>query len=191
MRRRLQERPGTVIVPLAIAFFALAVTDYVLGDATLHGVIVTVAGLGGAAIIAIGLAVHRPVHAKAWWLIGGALALLGVGFACFYGPTWFGHDSPAAPSLPDALWVLLYPLLLAGLAIKIVRRRSHVGAMIDLATMTLAAITVMGPLLIGPFIHEQRTPAGPERRAGRLRPFRRRLAGLRRAVRAPAASSLG
>ena len=117
------------------------------------------AGLAAAAIIAIGLAVHRPPHARGWRAIGLALALLGAGFACFYGPTWIGHPSPESPSIADGLWFLLYPLLIAGLAIKIVRRRSRVGAMIDLATMTLAAITLVGPLLIDPFVHSSELPA--------------------------------
>lgn len=152
MRRRLETRPLTVILPLAATFIALAVIDQLVGTATLHGVLVTGAGLGAAALVALGLSVHRPAHATGWRFIGVALALLGAGFACFYAPSWVGFESPGSPSVPDALWLVLYPLLVAGLAIKIVRHRSRVGAMIDLATTTLVAVTVMGPLLIGPFI---------------------------------------
>ena len=65
MKRRLRERPGTVIVPLALAFVALAIVDQVIGSATLHGVIVTGAGLGAAALVAVGLAVHRPPTRRA------------------------------------------------------------------------------------------------------------------------------
>jgi PAS domain S-box-containing protein len=158
MRRRLQERPGTIIAPLAAAFIALAVISKAIGNPTLHGVLVTAAGLGGAAIVTVGLKVHRPAHAKGWRIIAAALTLLGVGFACFYAPTWIGRGSPGSPGLPDALWILLYPLLIAGLAIKIVRRRSRVGALIDLATMTLAAVTLMVPLLIDPFVHDSELP---------------------------------
>ena len=145
-------------MPLAAAFIALAIIDGAIGNATLHGVIVTAAALGAAALVAFGLAVHRPAHATGWRALGVALALLGAGFACFYAPTWLGGESPTPPALSDVLSLLMYPFLIAALLIKIVRHRSRVGALIDLTTMTLAAITVMGPLLIDPFMRSSQLP---------------------------------
>ena len=96
---------------------------------------------------------------RAW--PGGAfaagLALFWLGDLYTYSyPKLFGADVPF-PSAGDAIYLAVYPVLMAGLIVLVRRRnqRADGPAVVDAVIMTLGLSLVSGIVLIAPYIHDQ------------------------------------
>ncbi len=120
-----------------------------------NGPLINAIGLLSPIAIVVGIVVHRPKAASAWWLfaLGMFLYFLGDLYTYSY-PKLAGVEVPF-PSLGDAAYLVVYPALMAGLLI-LVRRRNPVhdrAALIDSAILTIGIGLLSWVFLIAPNIH--------------------------------------
>ena len=105
--------------------------------------------------IVVGILVHRPKAASAWWLFALGMFLFFLGDVYTYSyPKLAGVEVPF-PSLGDAAYLVVYPALMAGLLI-LVRRRNPVrdrAALIDSAILTIGIGLLSWVFLVAPNIH--------------------------------------
>ncbi len=113
-------------------------------------------GLSGVAAVIFGMRRNRPSSTLPWWLFAGGLALFWLGDVYTYSyPKLVGHDVPF-PSIGDALYLAVYPALMAGL-IVIVRRRGKQGDRtggIDAMIVALGLALPSWVWLIAPYVHD-------------------------------------
>jgi diguanylate cyclase (GGDEF)-like protein/PAS domain S-box-containing protein len=115
-------------------------------------------GLGLSAVVAVwaGIRIYKPAAGVAWWCfaIGLLLFLMGDVYTYSY-PRVFGADVPF-PSIGDGMYILVYPVLMAGLLVLVRRRnkRADGPGLVDSLIMSLGLALVSGILLIAPYIHD-------------------------------------
>jgi class 3 adenylate cyclase len=144
--------PAAVRLYLLVGLVALA-GYYALPEDTLHQELLyyPALGLASVAAIVVGIVWHRPAHALPWILFAAGQLTFVAGDALFgvyehlVGATEF-------PSPADAVYVLGYPLLAAGLWLLVRQRsaRTDWTSLIDAATVTVAVGIVTWALLIVP-----------------------------------------
>ena len=113
-------------------------------------------GLSPVVGILAGVRIHRPKSAAPWHWFAAGFTLFWLGDVYTYSyPKLFGGDVPF-PSPGDALYVLVYPALLAGLVLLIRRRNPRFDApgTLDsiIITVGLALFSWVG--LIAPYLHD-------------------------------------
>ncbi|HEY6606422.1 MAG TPA: hypothetical protein VIZ44_08740, partial [Gaiellaceae bacterium] len=105
--------------------------------------------LGVAAIVA-GIRMHKPRAQAAWWLFVGGQLL-------FFSGDVYTYSNPNAsfPSPGDALYLAVYPVLMAGLFVLVRRRspRRDPAALIDALILTIGVGLLSWVFLIAPNIH--------------------------------------
>ena len=120
------------------------------------GPVMNLLGISPVVAIVVGVRMHRPA-ARATW------ALFAVGFLLF----WFGdlytysypllldRDVPF-PSLGDGAYLLVYPVLMAGLLLLIRRRSQHGdrGGVIDGLILTVGLSLPQWTALMAPYVHD-------------------------------------
>jgi signal transduction histidine kinase len=121
-------------------------------DVVLYGVV----GLSGVAAVVLGLRLYRPVHTTAWRLLAsGLLAYFAADLAGeLLDP---GDGTQRYGLLVDAIYLVRYPLLIAGLLLMVRRRiarRQPIG-LIDTAIVATSLAVVYWVFLIGPAIANQ------------------------------------
>jgi diguanylate cyclase (GGDEF)-like protein/PAS domain S-box-containing protein len=119
------------------------------------GPLINLLGLSSSVAIVVGIKVHKPRATAAWWLfaLGQFLFFCGDLYTYSY-PRLFGADVPF-PSFGDALYITVYPALMAGL-ILLARRRNRGGdgaSVIDGAILTVGIALLSWVFLIAPYIH--------------------------------------
>ena len=123
-----------------------------------------VLGLSPVVAILVGIRRHRPGHALPWELLAAGSALFWLGDLYTYSyPHLLGAEVPF-PSLGDGLYVLMYPVMMAGL-LMLVRRRnggSDRSGMIDGLILTVGLALPSWIALMAPYLHQDdlSTPAG-------------------------------
>jgi hypothetical protein len=120
-----------------------------------NGPLINLLGLSSSIAIAIGIYLHRPRARAAWFLfiVGQFLFFAGDLYTYSY-PKVFGADVEF-PSLGDAIYLTVYPALVAGLLI-LVRRRNPRGdraAVIDSLILTVGIALISWVFLVAPNIH--------------------------------------
>jgi diguanylate cyclase (GGDEF)-like protein/PAS domain S-box-containing protein len=121
------------------------------------GPVINGLGLYGVVGIIAGIRIHKPQARLAWWCFAAGLALFWLGDLYTYSyPKLFGADVPF-PSAGDAIYLAVYPVLMAGLIVLVRRRnqRADGPAAVDAVIMTLGLSLVSGIVLIAPYIHDQ------------------------------------
>jgi diguanylate cyclase (GGDEF)-like protein/PAS domain S-box-containing protein len=118
--------------------------------------VINLLGLSGVLAVAVGIKRNRPRARIAWWLcvLGLFLFLLGDVYTYLL-PKDFGVNVPF-PSAGDAVYLAVYPALMAGLLL-LVRRRNPDGdraGVIDSLIMTLGLALVSWVVLISPYIRD-------------------------------------
>jgi hypothetical protein len=120
-----------------------------------NGPLINFLGLSGVIAIVVGIRMHQPRARVAWWLFaaGQFLFLSGDLYTYSY-PKLLGADV-GFPSVGDALYLTVYPVLMAGLFILIKRRnpRSDRTALIDALILTIGLGLLSWVFLIAPNIH--------------------------------------
>jgi diguanylate cyclase (GGDEF)-like protein/PAS domain S-box-containing protein len=109
-------------------------------------------GFSGAAAVVVGVRLHRPSHSLPWYLIAVALFFFGCGDTIYYAQTALGLPAPF-PGPSDVLYLLVYPLLAAALALFI-RARSGYGnraALLDALVPTVSLGLLSWVYLIAPY----------------------------------------
>jgi len=107
-------------------------------------------GFLGVAAIVVGIRMHKPRAQAAWWLFVGGQLL-------FFSGDVYTYSNPNAPfpSPGDALYLAVYPVLMAGLFVLVRRRspRRDPAALIDALILTIGVGLLSWVFLIAPNIH--------------------------------------
>ena len=120
-----------------------------------NGPLINALGLSGVVAIVVGIRMHKPRARAAWWLFAGGQFLFFSGDLYTYSyRKLFGVDVPF-PSIGDAFYLAVYPVLMAGLFILIRRRnpRPDRTALIDALILTIGIGLLSWVFLIAPNIH--------------------------------------
>jgi diguanylate cyclase (GGDEF)-like protein/PAS domain S-box-containing protein len=114
------------------------------------GPVLNAVGFSGVAAIVAGIRMHHPRARAAWWLFG-------VGQLLFFSGDVYTYSNPDAPfpSPGDALYLAVYPVLMAGLLVLVRRRnpRPDPAALIDALILTIGIGLLSWVFLIAPNIH--------------------------------------
>ena len=120
-----------------------------------NGPLINFLGLTGVVAIVLGIKIHKPKAQAAWWLmvLGQFLFFSGDLYTYSY-PKVFGADV-GFPSLGDALYLTVYPALMAGMLLLVKRRnpRRDPEALIDAAILTIGVGLFSWVFVISPNIH--------------------------------------
>jgi diguanylate cyclase (GGDEF)-like protein/PAS domain S-box-containing protein len=119
------------------------------------GPLINLLGLSSSVAIAVGIYLHRPKARAAWllFIVGQFLFFAGDLYTYSY-PKLFGVEVEF-PSLGDAIYLTVYPALVAGLLL-LVRRRNPRGdraAVIDSLILTVGVGLLSWVFLVAPNIH--------------------------------------
>jgi diguanylate cyclase (GGDEF)-like protein/PAS domain S-box-containing protein len=120
-----------------------------------NGPLINALGLSGVVAIVVGIRMHKPSARAAWWLFAAGQLLFFSGDLYTYSyPKLFGADV-GFPSIGDALYLAVYPLLMAGLFVLVRRRnpRRDRTALIDALILTIGVGLLSWVFLIAPNIH--------------------------------------
>ena len=120
-----------------------------------NGPLINALGLSGVVAIVVGIRMHRPRARAAWWLFAAGQFLFFTGDLYTYSyPKLFGADVQF-PSIGDALYLAVYPVLMAGLFVLIKRRnpRPDRSALIDALILTIGVGLLSWVFLIAPNVH--------------------------------------
>ena len=104
-----------------------------------NGPLINLLGFSGVVAIVAGIRMNRPGARAAWWLFAAGQFLFFSGDIYTYSyPKLTGAEVPF-PSFGDALYVAVYPVLMAGLIVLVKRRtpRRDPAALIDAAILTI------------------------------------------------------
>jgi diguanylate cyclase (GGDEF)-like protein/PAS domain S-box-containing protein len=114
------------------------------------GPLLNVVGFSGVAAIVVGIRMHSPRARLAWWLFAAGQLLF------FSGDVYtYSNPDAAFPSLGDAFYLAVYPVLMAGLLLLVKRRnpRRDPAALIDALILTIGVGLLSWVFLIAPNIH--------------------------------------
>jgi diguanylate cyclase (GGDEF)-like protein len=135
---------------LALALFAASPPgdwrDNVLYDAI---------GLGMLAAIALGIRLNRPRARATWCLFWAGATFFVAGDVATAVYSWGGAETPF-PGVPDVLYLIAYPLLLAALVrLVVLRSAAHSWTtLVDSAILTTAAALLTWVFLVAPAWHD-------------------------------------
>jgi diguanylate cyclase (GGDEF)-like protein/PAS domain S-box-containing protein len=119
------------------------------------GPLINLLGLSGVIAIVAGIRINKPRARAAWWLFAAGQFLYFCGDLYTYSyPKLFGADVQF-PSLGDALYLAVYPVLMAGFVLLIKRRnpRPDRSALIDALILTIGFALLSWVFLIAPNVH--------------------------------------
>jgi len=120
------------------------------------GPVINLLGLSGVVAVLVGVRRNRPRSRGPWMLFALGLGLFWLGDLYTYSyPKLFHVDVPF-PSLGDAVYLTVYPVLMAGLLLLVRRRnpeRDRAG-LIDSLIMTFGLALVSWVVLIAPYVHD-------------------------------------
>jgi len=120
-----------------------------------NGPLINALGLSGVVAIVVGIRMHMPRARAAWWLFAAGQFLFFSGDLYTYGyRKVFGADVPF-PSIGDALYLAVYPVLIAGVFMLVKRRnpRRDRTALIDSLILTIGIGLLSWVFVIAPNIH--------------------------------------
>jgi diguanylate cyclase (GGDEF)-like protein/PAS domain S-box-containing protein len=120
------------------------------------GPVINVLGFAPVAAIFAGIHLHRPAFRLPWGLFAAGFALFWLGDLYTYTyPKLLGAEVPF-PSLGDAFYVAVYPVLMAGLwlIVRRGRRRGTVSGVIDAAILTIGLSLPSWLWLVAPYLHD-------------------------------------
>ena len=139
------------------------------------GPLINALGLSGVVAIVVGIRLNKPRARAAWWLFAAGQFLFFCGDLYTYSyPKLFGADV-GFPSIGDALYLAVYPVLMAGFVLLIRRRnpRPDRAALIDALILTIGFALLSWVFLIAPNVHLSGPVLAGQGRLGRLSARRR------------------
>src|SRR5690348_3202649 len=106
--------------------------------------------------VVVGVRIHAPSRRLPWYLFSAGLLLFLAGDIVTYNyNTFFQVAQAPFPSLGDALYVAVYPVLIAGLLV-LIRERSperDLDALLDSLIFTIGIGTLSWVFLMAPYAH--------------------------------------
>ncbi len=120
------------------------------------GPLINLLGLSGVVAVVVGVSRNRPKSRWPWWLFAFGLFLFWLGDIYTYSYPRLFHLTVPFPSVGDAVYLAVYPALMAGLLLLVRRRnpdRDRPG-LIDSLIMTLGLALVSWIALIAPYVHD-------------------------------------
>ena len=119
------------------------------------GPLMNLIGLSPVIAILVGITWHRPAARLPWYLLAAGSALFWLGDLYTYSyPHLLGAEVPF-PSLGDAFYVAMYPVMMAGLLLLV--RRRNVGSdrsgMVDGLILTVGLSLPAWIMLMAPYLH--------------------------------------
>ena len=119
--------------------------------------VMNIIGLSPVLAIVAGVRHHRPASPGPWYLFAVGFGLFWLGDLYTYSyPRLFDHEVPF-PSIGDGAYLLVYPVLMAGLLVLVRKRNpeSDRAGVIDslIVTLGLALLSWVG--LIAPYLHDE------------------------------------
>jgi diguanylate cyclase (GGDEF)-like protein/PAS domain S-box-containing protein len=120
------------------------------------GPLMNVIGLSPIVAILVGIRVHKPASRKPWLLLAAGSVLFWLGDLYTYSyPHLLGADVPF-PSPGDALYVLMYPVMMAGLLLLVRRRNAGTdrNGLIDGLILTVGLSLPAWIALMAPYLHD-------------------------------------
>jgi diguanylate cyclase (GGDEF)-like protein/PAS domain S-box-containing protein len=138
---------GVTVVLAALYLFAPALAG--------NGPLINLLGLLGVLAIVVGIRMHRPRARAAWWLFAAGQFLYLSGDLYTYSYPKLTGANVEFPSIGDALYLMVYPVLMAGLFLLIRRRnpRPDRTALIDALILTIGVGLLSWVFLIAPNFH--------------------------------------
>ncbi|HEX9142062.1 MAG TPA: EAL domain-containing protein [Gaiellaceae bacterium] len=120
-----------------------------------NGLLINFLGLTGVLAIIAGIRMHKPAARAAWWLFAAGQFLFFSGDVYTYSYRKLLGAEVGFPSVGDALYLLVYPVLMAGLFILVRRRspRPDRAALIDALILTIGIGLLSWVFLIAPNVH--------------------------------------
>ncbi|HEX6703006.1 MAG TPA: EAL domain-containing protein [Gaiellaceae bacterium] len=112
-------------------------------------------GLSGVVAIAAGIKIQKPTARLAWWsFVAGQFLFFAGDLYTYSYPKLFGAEV-GFPSTGDALYLAVYPALMAGLLVLVKRRnpRRDPAALIDALILTIGFGLLSWAFVIAPNIH--------------------------------------
>jgi len=113
-------------------------------------------GISSPLVILLAVQMHRPDQRAPWYLFALGQALFIAGDVISYNyETFFGTEIPY-PSLSDALYLSVYPCLVAGLFMMIHRRnpRRDRASFVDSLMVSIGVGTISWVFLMAPYAHD-------------------------------------
>lgn len=152
---------------MALVFFgawAAALTTANFAFGSLHAILWTAIGVSSVAAVLFGIWRNKPRHRLPWFLLAGALACLVAGDLTADLLIAFLDQENPFPSVADAIYAVMYPLIAAGMVILYRRGvvRRDVSVLIDALTLTAGVGLVSWIFLIDPYLHDP-TLTGPQK----------------------------
>ena len=152
LRSRVQAWQGFLALGVLVTFLYLLVPP-LKGNALL----INTLGLWSVIAVVAGIRRNRPSYALPWWLFAAGLCLYWLGDLYTYTyPKYILHHEVPFPSIGDAIYLAVYPVLMLGLLL-LVRRRNpqrNTNTLIDAAILTLGLSLLSWVLLIAPYLHD-------------------------------------
>ena len=119
------------------------------------GPLMNLIGLSPVLAILLGIEWHRPASRLPWYLLAGGSALFWLGDLYTYSyPHLLGAEVPF-PSPGDALYVAMYPVMMAGLLLLLRRRSAGTGRnnLVDGLILTVGLSLPSWIALMAPYLH--------------------------------------
>jgi diguanylate cyclase (GGDEF)-like protein/PAS domain S-box-containing protein len=140
---------------LYLALMAPVSVAYLAGPLN-AGPVFNVIGFSGCAAIVVGIRIHRPTARRAWYLLALGQFLFVSGDVIAYNyHAFFGTQLPF-PSVADPLYLLVYPVTVAGLLLLIRRRNPgrDWASLVDGLIVTIGLALLSWVFLISPYAHD-------------------------------------
>jgi len=120
------------------------------------GPVINLLGLSGTVAVVVGIRRNRPKSRGPWWLFALGLFLFWLGDVYTYSYPRLFHVTVPFPSPGDAVYLTVYPALMAGLLLLVRRRnpKPDRSGLIDSLIMTLGLALVSWIALIAPYVHD-------------------------------------
>lgn len=140
-------RNGSLVIALgALPAIVLYGNGLVLDQALLY----QLCGLTGSIAILVGVRIHRPPHAAAWYLLAAG-NLMFVAGDMVYAANADASGVTGFPSQADVVYLAAYPILAAGLVAISGQARRSIGNLIDACIVAISAGLVGWAFLMEPY----------------------------------------
>ena len=143
------------LVYLSVGVALLSVFLFV--DGARVGPLFNVIAISAPVAIVVAVHVHRPEQRAAWYLIAFGQMLFVAGDIITYNYDRFFSGEPPFPSIGDALYLSVYPFLIAGILL-LIRRRTPGGdrsSLIDSLIVAVGVGALSWVFLMAPYVRDE------------------------------------